>query len=124
MQAMDAELARSKAQRTTSAAFKDAPAPSRKQDKGKGKAKDPGPLPTVSESEDIDSAMDAELRAALEREDNDDDLDADFEEGAGMDYNLIKNFLESFKSQGGLSGPVSSLAGRLQPGWNLPRDES
>ena len=37
--------------------------------------------------------------------------------------NLIKDFLESFKSQGGLSGPVGNLAGRLQPGWQIPRDE-
>ncbi|GJJ09468.1 hypothetical protein Clacol_003691 [Clathrus columnatus] len=39
-----------------------------------------------------------------------------------MDYTLIKNFLESFKSQQGLSGPVSSLLGRL--GGQLPRDTS
>lgn len=125
MQAMDAELARSKAQRTHTAASKSPTAPSGKSDKGKGKAKaDESSLPTMDESEDIDAAMDAELRAALRREEDDEDMDAEMDEGAGMDYNLIKNFLESFKSQGGLSGPVSNLAGRLQPGWNLPRDES
>jgi hypothetical protein len=43
---------------------------------------------------------------------------------AGIDYNLIRNFLESFKSQAGLSGPVSNLAGRLQPDYKLPRDLS
>lgn len=122
---MDAELARSKAQHTRAAASKPSAAPSGKSDKGKGKAKaTESSLPTVDESEDIEAAMDAELRAALGREEDDDDMDGEMDEGAGMDYNLIKNFLESFKSQGGLSGPVSNLAGRLQPGWNLPRDES
>ncbi|KAF7339752.1 SGT1-domain-containing protein [Mycena sanguinolenta] len=107
MLAMDEELARSRSTKS-----KPAPKASKPQklDKGKGKA---APIP----EEDIDAAMDSELRAALEREDDDDD-----EGEEPMDYNLIKNFLESFKSQGGLSGPVSTLAGRLQPGWQLPRD--
>ncbi|KAG6870509.1 AP-3 complex subunit sigma-2, partial [Termitomyces sp. T32_za158] len=48
--------------------------------------------------------MEAELRSTLERDDEDDDEEP-------PDYNLIKNFLESFKSQGGLSGPVGNLAG-------------
>ena len=61
--------------------------------------------------------MDAELRAALKREEDDE------VEEAGMDYNLIKNFLESFKSQSGLAGPVGNLAGRLDPSWTLPRDD-
>jgi len=69
---------------------------------------------------DIEAAMDAELKTALEHEDEDEvELDAE----GNVDYNLIKNFLESFKSQAGLSGPVSNLAGRLQPGWGLPRDD-
>ncbi|KAF7339943.1 Protein ecdysoneless [Mycena venus] len=114
MLAMDEQLARSRSAKPKHkpASAKATPGP-QKQDKGKGKA------PTiVEEEEDIDAAMDSELRAALEREDDDD-------EGEGeepMDYNLIRNFLESFKSQGGLSGPVSTLAGRLEPGWQLPRD--
>ena len=52
------------------------------------------------------------------------DEDEDSDETEKLDYNLIKNFLESFKSQGGLSGPVGNLMGRLQPDWKLPRDES
>ncbi|KAJ7462740.1 SGT1 protein-domain-containing protein [Mycena galericulata] len=113
MLAMDEELTRSRSSKAKPASGK-APAP-KKQDKGKAKA-----TPIAEEDEDIDSAMDNELRAALERED---DGDED-ENEEPMDYNLIKNFLESFKSQSGLSGPVSTLAGRLQPGWQLPRDES
>jgi hypothetical protein len=65
---------------------------------------------------DIEAAMEAELRESMENG------HSDTEEP--VDYNLIKNFLESYKSQAGLSGPVSNLAGRLQPGFNLPRDES
>ena len=68
--------------------------------------------------------MDAELKAVLERDNEDDDDDDDVDVEGNTDYNLIKNFLESFKSQAGLSGPVSNLAGRLQPGWGLPRDDS
>lgn len=71
---------------------------------------------------DIEASMQAELESLLEQEDaGDSDEEAN---KPTMDYNLIKNFLESFKSQGGLSGPVGNLAGRLQPGWTLPRDES
>ncbi|KAJ7275372.1 SGT1 protein-domain-containing protein [Mycena haematopus] len=107
MRAMDEELARSRSAKPKPASKASKP---QKQDKGKGKA---ASIP----EEDIDAAMDSELRAALEREEEDED-----EGEEPMDYNLIKNFLESFKSQGGLSGPVSTLAGRLQPGWQLPRD--
>lgn len=64
---------------------------------------------------DVEAAMQAELKEALE------DMDGDSQEP--MDYNMIKNFLESYKSQAGLSGPVSNLAGRLQPGFHLPRDD-
>lgn len=79
--------------------------------KGKHKA-------TVEEEEedfDIEAAMEAELRESME-----DGSDAE----DPVDYNMIKNFLESYKSQAGLSGPVSNLAGRLQPDFNLPRDGS
>ncbi|KDQ54784.1 hypothetical protein JAAARDRAFT_37887 [Jaapia argillacea MUCL 33604] len=107
MQAMDAELARLK--------------PGSSPSKEKGKTKAPMLDPMVDDEMDIEAAMDAEVKAALENQDLDPEDDFDGETPA--DYNLIKNFLESFKSQAGLSGPVSSLAGRLQPGWNLPRDE-
>ena len=100
MEALDAELKRHRNGSAAESAEKDR--------KGKGRA-------VVEEEEDIEAALEAELRATLEREEGDDEP---------ADYNLIKNFLESFKSQGGLSGPVSSLAGRLQPGWHLPRDDS
>ena len=114
MQAMDVELARSRpsnGKRKPHAASKD---------KGKGKETET----TIPLDGDIDAAMDAELKALLEHEGlNDSDEDGEGMD-PGIDYNLIKNFLESFKSQGGLSGPVSNLAGRLQPDFKLPRDFS
>jgi hypothetical protein len=105
MQAMDVELAR----------ITNAKAGQTKQEKGKGKATQSD----MFSDADIDASMEAELRATLEGEDEDDE-DTD----TGIDYNMIKNFLESFKSQAGLSGPVSNLAGRLQPDWTIPRDDS
>lgn len=107
MQALDLELARTRAAKDGKRAEQPA-----KPDKGKGKAVDPEP----SEDGDIDAAMDAEVKAMLYTGDDEEDPDT------GIDYNLIKNFLESFKSQAGLAGPVGSLAGRLQPDWKLPRD--
>jgi len=104
MRAMDEELARARGPKTKAG---------RPDVKGKGRIQEP----TIQEEEqDIEAAMEAELRATLERDEDDEDV------AENIDYNLIKNFLESFKSQGGLAGPVSSLAGRLQPEWKLPRD--
>jgi hypothetical protein len=115
MQAMDVELARSQP-----SSGKRKP-PTTSKDKGKGKATEAA----IPVDADIDAAMDAELKALLEREGLDGDSDDDGEGvDPGIDYNLIKNFLESFKSQAGLSGPVSNLAGRLQPDFKLPRDFS
>lgn len=88
--------------------------------KGKGKAVSFADDDSSDDGDiDIEAAMEAELKAALEQGD---ELDEDGLGSANVDYNLIKNFLESFKSQGGLAGPVSNLAGRLQPGWQLPGD--
>ncbi|EJF66458.1 hypothetical protein DICSQDRAFT_176292 [Dichomitus squalens LYAD-421 SS1] len=106
MKAMDAELERARR--------------SRSQDQGhhtsdsKGKGKE--------SSMDIEAAMEAELQELLAREHIETEEHEDDTRG-GTDYHLIKNFLESFKSQAGLSGPVSNLVGRLEQGWTLPRDE-
>lgn len=111
MQAMDAELAKSRSQHASP--------PSTKAAGGKGKAK----ATELSDDEDIEAAMEAELQAVLERGlPDDEDLEL-ADDSQKTEYNIIKNFLESFKSQGGLSGPVGNLAGRLQPGWQIPRDE-
>ncbi|KIK71348.1 hypothetical protein GYMLUDRAFT_147777 [Collybiopsis luxurians FD-317 M1] len=133
MKAMEAELERSKA--SSSSAF--APTDTKRSGastqaqgssgnekasaKGKGKAKVVSfaeGSESSDEDVDIEAAMEAELKAALERGD---DVDEDGLGDADIDYNLIKNFLESLKSQAGLSGPVSNLASRLQPGWKMPK---
>jgi hypothetical protein len=110
MQAMDEELARSRS-KNASAAPPNVPLGE------KGKGKEMAPARGAEEGMDIETAMDAELKAALE---HDEDAEVDVSADGGLDYNLIKNFLESFKSQAGLSGPVSNLVGRLQPGWLYP----
>ncbi|TFK76805.1 hypothetical protein BDN72DRAFT_754724 [Pluteus cervinus] len=99
--------------------------------RSKGKARAPAPpqastsATNTNEEQDIVAAMEAEFQAAIQRGGEDEDVDMDTDlDAQGLDYNLIKNFLESFKSQGGLSGPVGNLVGRLQPGWNLPRDDA
>ncbi|KAI0322311.1 SGT1-domain-containing protein [Amylostereum chailletii] len=117
MQAMEAELVRSREEKT---AFKP-PSTSTQKNKEKGKGKATEPVQNEDTDVDIEAAMEAELKDVLGQEADDDGIELDAE--GGMDYNLIKNFLESFKSQGGLSGPVSNLAGRLQPGWSMPRDD-
>ncbi|KAF9270523.1 SGT1-domain-containing protein [Marasmius fiardii PR-910] len=108
MKAMDAELRRS----TSGLVTKNVP----KVGKGKEKSK----ASVSNDDDDIEAMMAEELDSVLERDEEDDGEIGN----AGVDYNLIKNFLESFKSQAGLSGPVSNLAGRLQPDWKLPRDDT
>ncbi|TDL28785.1 SGT1-domain-containing protein [Rickenella mellea] len=108
MQAMDEELSRARSEKEGKRTSK----------VDKGKAPEKKDAEDVNESYDMKSAMDSELRATLERD------DGDLVEEEPMDYTMIKNFLESFKSQSGLSGPVSNLVGRLEPGWKLPRDDS
>ncbi|QRV86178.1 SGT1-ecdysoneless-like protein [Ceratobasidium sp. AG-Ba] len=121
MEAMEAELqaSRSKTKSNT--------VPSSSDSKGKkassvgvGKGKKVR-IAEDDDTEDIEGAMERELRTALdEMGDSDDDERGDTE--VSMDYNLIKNFLESWKGQAGLPGPVGGLASRLQQGWVLPRD--
>lgn len=45
----------------------------------------------------------------------------EIDDGVEIDYNLVKNLLESFKSQGGAPGPGGNLIGLM--GMRLPRDE-
>jgi len=120
MQAMEEELKRSQQKGKPPATNK----PSSQRTPSSKPTTSAGPSKDDEEEEDdvdIEGAMAAELREALEHASDSD------EEGEGepsIDYNLIKNFLASFKSQGGLSGPVGNLAGRLEGQWGLPRDES
>jgi len=140
MAAMEKELERLKAEPRTTASESSKTTNGHADAKGKGKAKvmpTPGSkLSTFKEVGDVEEgggedildlqrSMDAELRSSLRHDMevvSSDEDDGDSEE-VPMDYNLIKNFLESFKSQQGLTGPVQGLAGRLQGSdWALPRD--
>jgi len=125
MQAMEEELKRAQHKGKSSATnipSSSRPAPPKPSASAGPSRDDDDDDEDVDEDEvDIEGAMAAELREALEHASDED------EEGDGepsIDYNLIKNFLASFKSQGGLSGPVSNLAGRLEGQWGLPRDEN
>ncbi|SRR6266508_2387919 len=111
MKALDDVLAQNQPPKTSSVADQS------KDTKGKMKATIEDEM-AVEEDPDFDfeAAMEAELKEVLERDDTD--------LSDPVDYNLIKNFLESFKSQEGLSGPVSNLVGRLVPDFKLPRDNS
>ena len=121
MAAMDAELARAKG---PSAA---APPPPRigSAEKKVNFAPLPG-LPLEEDLDDLDDetleAMDRELKAALKNagvdDDDDDEDDGDvgvdqLDEDGKREYEMMKNFLESYRSQGGSSGAVGNLFGRL-----------
>jgi hypothetical protein len=86
------------------------------------------PLPTEADLDALDDdellEMDRELRAALKGagiEDSDDDMDGEYDpeeakelQGEARDqYKMMRDFLESYKSQGGESGVVGNLFGRL-----------
>ncbi|KAI0651586.1 SGT1-domain-containing protein [Trametes meyenii] len=110
MRAMDVELARAHRQPAFPSPHDAEQRPKRE---GKGRADYGG-----NNDADIESVMDAELGETLESDEDGQDSQE------STDYQLIKNFLESFKSQSGTSGPVSNLVGRMQLGWVLPRDET
>ncbi|WWC58275.1 uncharacterized protein I303_100813 [Kwoniella dejecticola CBS 10117] len=86
------------------------------------------PLPTEEDLEAMDEddllAMDRELKAALKNAGiSDDESDDELHEGVkelGEDdkreYEMMKHFLESYRSQSGQSGVVGNLFGRLGQG--------
>ena len=93
---------------------------------------------TGNEEEEIRAVMDqveAELKEAgvierleqprIKELNGDDDSDAEITEDedreVNIDFNLAKNLLESFKSQGGVAGPGGNLLASM--GIALPRDE-
>ncbi|KAJ9104213.1 hypothetical protein QFC19_004030 [Naganishia cerealis] len=123
MEAMEAELAKAKAQSAV---------PTRPTEKPTASA---NPLPNLPTEEDLEAmdeddliAMDRELRSALKSagisddEDFDSDEDIDDETRAGLqgltddakgEFKMMKDFLESYKAQAGQSGVVGNLFGRL-----------
>jgi len=92
---------------------------------------DPLPkLPTEADLDDLSEddllAMDRELKAALKgaglNSDDEDDGEMDVEEAKDLEgedrreYRMMRDFLESYRSQGGGSGVVGNLFGRLGEG--------
>lgn len=77
-------------------------------------------LPSEADLDDMDdeqlAAMDAELRLALDgHSDDEDDMPelAELDDSGRQQYGMMKNLLESYRSQGGQSGVVGNLFGRL-----------
>ncbi|TYJ51770.1 hypothetical protein B9479_007642 [Cryptococcus floricola] len=129
MRAMDEALAQSRPSAPAPAPIPGSKAPK----KSKFKVSSANPLPPAPPGEDIDFdnfdeddllAMDRELRSvlvgagvdpdALSDDDDDDPEEVGMLDGEGRkEYEMMKNFLESWKSQGGESGAVGNLFGRL-----------
>lgn len=132
MEAMDDELAKAKksagkAKKQSGPSLSEAIAQDRKKPSTSSSNPLP-PLPTEADLEALDDdelmEMDRELRAALKSagiEDSDDDMDSEFDPeeakelqgDAREQYKMMRDFLESYKSQGGESGVVGNLFGRL-----------
>ncbi|OAR01296.1 hypothetical protein LLEC1_02717 [Akanthomyces lecanii] len=77
-----------------------------------GNRREPRNKPKAKQKEIVNEA---ETREKDDEEDENSDGEVD------VDYNLAKNLLESFKSQGGMAGPTGNLLGLM--GIQLPRDE-
>ncbi|GAA5900978.1 hypothetical protein JCM5296_004944 [Sporobolomyces johnsonii] len=125
MEQMEAELAQAKkgvkpSPASTAASSSSRPSAPPPSSSAKPRSSDRIVVDSLSDSdsapEDDDAsmdAMDAELSNMLKGMGGDGS-------GGAMDYNLVKNFLESFQSQGGFAGPAGNLSGRL--GFKMPRD--
>ncbi len=124
MAAMDTELAKANSKTTR------APPPPLKKPNKTPSSKRLSKLPTEADLDDMDeddlAAMDRELRAALRGagvEDDDDDMgELDVDEAEELEgeekreYKMMRDFLESYRSQAGGSGVVGNLFGRLGKG--------
>ncbi|KAM0788022.1 hypothetical protein ACM66B_006221 [Microbotryomycetes sp. NB124-2] len=143
MEQMDAELAKVRMARSNGATASTTRRSSRQSTLNATKSN--GNVVVQDDGVDEEEEEDAETKAALEQMDAelasllksakdagmdlDDEDDADVnlnelggdEEMSSSDLNLVKNFLQSFQSQGGFAGPAGNLAGRM--GFNLPQDD-
>ncbi|KAK4052046.1 hypothetical protein OIV83_002340 [Microbotryomycetes sp. JL201] len=141
MEQMDAELAKVRMARSSNNATSKPARPTNFSKKGDNIVVEGGQIDDEEREDDDDETtaaleqMDVELASLLKSaKDSGMDLDDD-DDGAGFgrgddeddqelsanDLNLVKNFLQSFQSQGGFAGPAGNLAGRM--GFKLPRDE-
>lgn len=129
MEAMDAELAKAKAAKYPKGLNASQPPISADDPSGStvpaADRSQTSSRPIEQDLDDFDDddlvAMDRELKAALKSAgvDSDDEDDEGIEEVGQLDdegkreYNMMKDFLESYKSQGGNAGVVGNLFGRL-----------
>lgn len=135
MEQMDAELARSRAGQPAPAASTSSSSSARP----KPKFTKPTPKPTPTSSTKKGASSNIVVDSDVSDDEMMGEMDAELAElfktvggqggredapggGGPVDYNLVKNFLESFQSQGGFAGPAGNLSGRL--GFQLPRDET
>ena len=117
MGAMDAELARVQSTKAASSGTSASIKPSRKSVEGVTIHDDMSDSEGDMDDEDVSmSDLDAELAAALKR-------DPGEAVNGNVDYTMISNFLESFKAQNGLAGPVSNMFGRIDKDFVMPRDQ-
>ncbi|WWD09089.1 hypothetical protein V865_007209 [Kwoniella europaea PYCC6329] len=132
MKAMDEELSKNKPSSSTNKAkskSKSQPSPQAPFNKPT-KSSSSNPLPPLPTEEDLENmeeddllAMDRELKAALKNagiSDDEDEDDEEMREGLSQlgeddkrEYEMMKHFLESYRSQSGSSGVVGNLFGRL-----------
>ena len=77
--------------------------------------------PTQRELSAAQKAVKDKVSADDEKDAEESDEDCDSGEENDMDINLVKNMLESFKSQAGMAGPSGNLMGLM--GVKMPRDE-
>lgn len=130
MEAMDAELAKAKTTKRSKPS-NESEAPSQSVPKPAQAPNSSQRLPTLATEADLDDfddddllAMDRELKAALKsagvNSDDEEEEDGDriaevgeLDEEGRREYRMMKDFLESYKSQGGGSGVVGNLFGRL-----------
>lgn len=123
MDAMDAELKTAGSGASKARPPQTGTAPSR--NKGKSTASKPiAKAAPADDDEEMDSdeemsAQDQELARKLL---NSGELAGD-DDDPMLQLNMIQNFLESYKAQGGSAGPVSTLAGRMKVG-PLPEDKT
>lgn len=91
-------------------------------DQMEAELKDYGALKLDMRQNEDSSAAEGSSKRELATVDGEEEAGDDAEgDEVDIDYNLAKNLLESFKSQGGMAGPTGNLLGLM--GIQLPRDE-
>jgi hypothetical protein len=72
--------------------------------------------------EKINASFHKSVRIQTPQEEAENEFEEDEDAPVDIELNLVKNMLESFKSQEGLPGPIGTIMNRM--GVVIPRDES